>query len=94
MIDVVLKIVKEFLKEQYPDIKIKCGINNRTYPNAKVAIEYTFKIKNTYTWVIITDNTSGANELFRDEIYYRSNNIKNSEILTNQLELLGLNKIY
>ena len=94
MIDVVLKIVREFLKEQYPDIKIKCGINSRTYPNAKVAREYTFKIKNTYTWVIVTDNTSGANELFRDEIYYRSNNIKNSEILTNQLELLGLNKLY
>ena len=94
MIDVVLKIVREFLKEQYPDNKFKCSINNRTYPNAKVAREYTFKITNTYTWVIITDNRSGANELFRDEIYYRSNNIKNSEILTNQLELLGLVKLY
>lgn len=94
MIDAVLKIVREFLEEQYPDNKFKCSINNRTYPNAKVAREYTFKITNTYTWVIITDNTSGANELFRDEIYYRSNNIKNIEILTNQLELLGLIKLY
>ena len=94
MIDVVLKIVREFLKEQYPDNKFKCSINNRTYPNAKIAREYTFKITNTYTWVIVTDNTSGANELFRHEIYYRSNNIKNSEILTNQLELLGLVKLY
>lgn len=94
MIDAVLKIIKEFLEEQYPDNKFHCEVDNKAYFNGGTAPEYAFKLTNTYTWVIITDNRSGANELFRDEIYYRSNNIKNIEILTNQLELLGLIKLY
>lgn len=94
MIDAVLNIIKEFLKEQYPDKRFKCDINNRTYANDKIATEYAFRSTNTWAWIIIRDNRSGANELFRNEIYYRSNNIKNIEILTNQLELLGSIKLY
>lgn len=94
MIDAVLKIIREFLKEQYPDNKFNCEVNDKVYLNDKSASEYAFRITNTCTWIIIIDNRSGANELFRNEIYYRSNNIKNIEILTNQLELLGLIKLY
>ena len=104
MIDAVLKIVREFLKEQYPDNKFECDINNQPHLNGKTAPMYLFRIDRVcgrdpktdyvlsreYTWINIFDNRSGANELFRNEIYFRYNNIKNAKILVNQLELLGL----
>lgn len=97
MIEAVLKIVREFLEEQYPDNKFNCEIKDKPYFHTdKTMTEYSFRIgpADPYTWIIIMDNRSGANNLFKNEIYYRTNNIKNLEMLTNQLELLGLNKLY
>lgn len=94
MIETVLNIIDDFLREQYSNSIIEKSIDRRTLPNT---VEYMFKIDYLYSnrmgfnsWIMLFDNRLGGNNLLKNEIYFRHNNLKNSKLLINQLKLLGL----
>lgn len=107
MINCILKIVNDFLKEQYPNEELKKGSYDKEGLDNTVAVEYTFLIDylpkkelkskyvtiDSYPWVTVLDNRSGSNKLLKRGIHFRYNKIRHSRVLTNQLELLGLMEI-